>query len=113
MAGASAVAGSSRAELNYPSGIRFDSTGAMYILDTNNYRVLRWSVGDTFGIIVVNGRGAGSTLDKIGLSYALCLDNQNNVYVSEAGNHRVTKWIAGNNTIGRLVNDSFFSLSLN
>jgi serine/threonine protein kinase, bacterial len=92
--------------LNNPYGIRFDSLGAMYILDTNNYRVLRWPLGNTFGTVVVNGRGAGSTLDRIGVSYALCLDNQNNIYVSDAGNHRVTKWIAGNNTIGQLVNDS-------
>lgn len=81
----------------------------MYILDTINYRVLRWPLGNTFGTVVVNGRGAGSTLDRIGVSYALCLDNQNNVYVSEAGNHRVTKWIAGNNTIGQLVNDSLLA----
>lgn len=79
----------------------------MHILDTNNYRVLKWPVGDTFGTVVVNGRGAGSTLDKIGVSYALCLDTQNNIYVSEAGNHRVTKWISGNNTVGQLVKDSF------
>lgn len=78
----------------------------MYILDTNNYRVLKWALGDTFATIVVNGRGSGTTLDKIGVSFALCLDNQNNVYVSEYGNHRVTKWLVGNNTIGQLVNDS-------
>ena len=103
IAGVSAAYGSSRAELYYPSAIHLDSSGAMYILDSNNYRVLKWPVGDGFGTVVVNGRGSGTTLDKIGLSYAMFVDNQNNIYVSEYGNHRVTKWIAGNNTIGQLV----------
>lgn len=80
-----------------------DPSEIMYILDTNNYRVLKWTIGDTFGTVVVNGRGSGSTLDKIGISYGMFVDSQNNIYVSEYGNHRVTKWIAGNNTIGQLV----------
>lgn len=76
----------------------------MYILDTTNYRVLRWQLGDQLGTIVVNGRGSGTTLDKIGSSYSMCFDNQNNVYISENSNHRVTKWILSNNTVGQLVN---------
>ena len=76
----------------------------MFILDSSNYRVLKWQLGDQLGSIVVNGRGAGSTLDKIGISYAMCFDNLNNIYISENGNHRVTKWALSNNTVGQLVN---------
>lgn len=75
----------------------------MFILDTSNYRVIKWQLGDQIGSIVVNGRGAGSTLDRIGISYAMCFDNLNNVFISENGNHRVTKWSLSNNTVGQLV----------
>lgn len=103
VAGVATAHGTSRAELNTPSAIQIDAYQVMYILDTNNYRILRWPLGDQFGTVVVNGRGTGTTLDKIGISYDLFVDNQYNIYVSEYGNHRVSKWIAGNNTIGQLV----------
>lgn len=79
----------------------------MYILDTTNYRVLKWQLGDQLGTVVVNGRGSGTTLDKIGTSYAMCFDNQNNIYISEYSNHRVTKWPLSNNTVGQLVSYFF------
>ncbi|CAF2697913.1 unnamed protein product [Rotaria sp. Silwood2] len=103
VAGVTNSSGTSLAQFNSPSAVAFDSNGIMYILDTFNYRVLKWTLGDTFGTVAVNGRGSGTTLDKIGVSYAMFIDYQNNIYVSEYGNHRVTKWIAGNNTIGELV----------
>ena len=75
----------------------------MYILDAHNYRVLRWQLGEAFGVIVVNGRGSGTTLDKIGLSYSMYVDMFYNIYISDQGNHRVVLWTAGNNTISRIV----------
>jgi hypothetical protein len=76
----------------------------MYILDTSNYRVLKWNLGDPFGTVIAAGHGNGAALTQIGTSYAMCFDNQNNIYISEYSNHRVTKWINGNNSMGQLVN---------
>lgn len=103
VAGVTGTAGSSRAELNNPSAIFVDPNNNMYILDTNNFRVLRWQLGESFGTVIVNGRGSGSTLDRIGLSYCMFVDMQYNIYISDQANHRVTFWTAGNNTISRIV----------
>lgn len=103
VAGVTSSPGSTFAQLYNPSAISIDANDFMYILDTTNYRVLKWKLGDQLGSIVVNGRGSGSTLDKIGASYAMCFDNLNNIYVSEYGNNRVTKWSLSNNTVGQLV----------
>lgn len=78
-------------------------SGTMYILDYNNYRVLRWQLGDPLGYVVAGGRGSGSTFDKIGTSYGLFIDSQYNIYIGETGNNRVTKWAAGNTTASLLV----------
>jgi sugar lactone lactonase YvrE len=85
-----------------------DQNQTMYILDTSNYRVLRWQLGDTFGTVIAAGHGSGSLLTQIGTSYAMCFDNQKNIYISENSNHRVTKWTNGNNTVGQLVTLFFF-----
>ena len=103
VAGITGSAGSAFAQLYNPSAISVDSHDTMFILDSSNYRVLKWQLGDQLGSVVVNGRGSGSTLDKIGTSYAMCFDNQNFIYISEYGNHRVTKWPLSNNTLGQLV----------
>lgn len=91
------------AQLNNPSAIFVDRNDGMYILDTSNFRVLKWDIGEPFGRVVVNGRGSGATLDRIGTSYAMFVDNQFNIFVSENSNHRVTKWFNGNNVAGQIV----------
>ena len=103
VAGLSFNAGAGFSDLNYPYAIALDLNSTMYILDTTNYRVVKWLYGQPLGFAVVGGRGLGSTLDKIGTSYALYLDDQSNIYVSENSNHRVTKWTAGNTAFGVLV----------
>ncbi|CAF3628500.1 unnamed protein product [Rotaria sp. Silwood1] len=75
----------------------------MYILDNSNSRVVRWLSGEPLGFTVAAGHGYGSTLDKIGTSYAIYLDNHSNIYISEYSNHRVTKWFNGNHTSGVLI----------
>ena len=103
VAGFSLGSGPSRSELYNPTAIYVDLTGSMYILDSLNYRVLFWRAGDPLGTIIINGRGSGTTFDRIGRSYAMFIDGQQNIYVSENANNRVTKWFYGNNTISLLV----------
>jgi hypothetical protein len=82
----------------------------MYILDSYNYRVLKWTVGDPLGYIIVGGNGAGAAFTQIGMSYGIFVDSQLNIYVSEYGNQRVTKWTNGNTTAGVLVRFYYHSM---
>lgn len=107
VAGFNLGAGSGYSELYNPMAISVASNGTMYILDSSNYRVLRWLPGEPVGVAVVGGRGSGTTLDKIGVSYAMFLDARQNIYVSEYGNHRISLWTSGNNITGVLVSDYF------
>lgn len=75
----------------------------MFILDTNNYRVLIWQVGEPLGYIVAGGNGYGSTLNRLGSCYALFVDSQYNVYLSDNDFHRVVVWRVTNMTSGQLV----------
>ena len=106
VAGFSLSAGSSRSEFNNPTAISVTPNGTMFILDRDNYRVLRWQLGDTFGTVIAGGRGLGALFTQMGTCYSIYVDNQYNVYVSENSNNRVTVWFNGNTTSGRLV--SFF-----
>ena len=103
VAGFTIGSGSSRSELYCPTAIYVDPFGAMYILDSYNYRVLKWQNGEPLGTVIVGGRGSGTTFDKIARSLAMFVDSQYNIYVSEYANNRVTKWFNGNTTAGVLV----------
>ena len=75
----------------------------MFIMDTLNYRVMKYLPGQPLGFAVAGNRGSGTTLDKIGTSYGIYLDDQLNIYISEYSNHRVTVWLNGNTTAGSIV----------
>ncbi len=80
----------------------------MFILDTSNYRVLKWQLGDPLGYIVAGGNSAGALFNQISTSYSMFIDNQLNIYVSDAGNNRVTQWLSTNTSSGILVKNLLF-----
>ncbi|CAF1683762.1 unnamed protein product, partial [Didymodactylos carnosus] len=94
--------GYGRSELYNPYGIFVSSNQTMFILDTTNYRVLKWQLGEPIGYVVAGGNGNGGAFTQIGASYSFFVDDQYNVYVSENGNHRVTVWFSRNITAGAL-----------
>lgn len=103
VAGSSGTLGSSRSQLNYPSAISVSSNQTMFILDTNNFRVLKWKLGDPMGYIIAGGNGNGGAYTQMGYSYGISVTSSYDVFVCEQTNHRVMKWFNGNNTAGILV----------
>ena len=75
----------------------------MYILDTSNCRVLRWSPGDPLGFLVAGDGNCAATLNRITTSYGMFVDSSSNIYISDFGNHRVVLWTPANTTYGTLV----------
>ncbi|CAF4113824.1 unnamed protein product, partial [Rotaria magnacalcarata] len=103
VAGSTGSPGSTYSQLYNPYAIYVDSNRAMFILDTTNYRVLKWQFGDPRGFLVAGGNGAGAASNQITTSYAMFVDAQSNVYVSEYSNHRVTLWLSTNTSYGTII----------
>lgn len=80
-----------------------NSNNVIYVLDSLNYRVQQWSLGQAMGVTVAGGRGQGAAYNQISTSYALHVDAQSNVYISDCGNNRIHFWAFGNTTAGRMV----------
>ena len=91
------------AQLNYPVGIAYDSSGNLFVADSTNYVVRRIDhiTGDisifagtnaTFG----DSLGGGvATSAQIGIVAGLVIDTSNNVYVSDRSNNVVWKITSG------------------
>lgn len=69
--------------LNYPRRLAVDSTGQLYIVDTNNDRVQRCSFGESWTCSTF-----GSGLNK---PQGIGLDSTDNVYIADSNNSRVVK----------------------
>lgn len=100
-------------QLGATLGVAVDATGAVYIADTNNNRVLRWSAGGTIDTIAGTGTfdstgdGGPATAATLKQPFALVLDPQGNLYVGEYGGYRVRR-IDKNGTISTFAGTGQF-----
>jgi DNA-binding beta-propeller fold protein YncE len=87
--------GSGNHQLNRPYGVCVSKkTGAIYIADTSNNRIQRWSPGATSGVTIagiVGTSGTDSTLLNAPAAVALS-PNETFLYVSDNYNNRVQRF---------------------
>ncbi len=92
----SADAQGSAAKFAYPRGLVVDSTGAVYVADTQN-QVIRRVTADGFAItfagkMLVDGSSDGALLDaRFRVPSDVAVDAPGALYVSDTGNHRIRK----------------------
>lgn len=88
-----------------------DGSDTLYIADSGNNRILKWLPGDSSGILVAGGRGAGSNTTQLNSPKKVCVgddDDDENIYVADSGNHRV-QYFDDESFIGQtLVDNSAF-----
>lgn len=89
-----------RAQLNAPQGLAFDTAGDMYIADTQN-QVVRMVTASTGVITTVAGNGKpgldgdyGPPLQaKLHLPTTVALDNSGNLYICDSANNAI-RWVS-------------------
>ena len=85
------------ASLNHPRGMVFDSSGAMYVADTDNYRVRKIAPNGIISTVAGNGGmgafgdGGPATGAMFSDVMAVALDGAGNLYIADASNHRVRR----------------------
>ena len=80
--------GTGKGEFDSPHGIAADRPGNIYIADTNNGRIEKFSPSGVYiASLGVKGTGYG----QLGEPNGLAVDSAGNIYVADAFNHRVQK----------------------
>src|ERR1041385_2134294 len=89
------------ASLNHPRGLAIDSTGSVYISDTDNWRVRRVSPAGIISSVAGNGSygAAGDGSMAISASFSdvtgIALDAAGTLYIADASNRRIRKVTPG------------------
>jgi len=102
------------ADLNTPWGLAVDSSGNVYVADSDNHRIRKVTVGGIIstiagtGVAGYNADGIQATTAQLNTPSGVTLDSSGNVYIVDRSNHRVRKvaingiisTIAGNGRAG-------------
>ena len=81
--------GSSSGQFNNPYGVAVDGSGNVYVADTGNNRIQKFTSG---GAYVTQWGTAGSGNGQFSNPYGVAVDGSGNVYVSETINNRIQKF---------------------
>ena len=76
-------------------GLAMDHQRFLYVSDTEQDEVRRYTIGDNNAIVVAGGNGEGSQLNQLNHPTYLFVGEKPAVYVSDNENHRVMKWNKG------------------
>jgi len=81
--------GSGDGQFNEPGGLAVDSEGNVYVGDSQNSRVQKFSAGGTF---LLKWGSSGTGDGQFGLSGGVAIDGASNIYVADQNNHRIQKF---------------------
>ena len=89
------------AELNYPTGIAFDSSGNLYIADHINHRIRKVDTSGNITTIAGNGTlgdtgdSSAATSAELDSPCGVAVDSSGNVYIADTLNHVIRKVAGG------------------
>ncbi len=76
-------------EWNFSSGIDIDSSGYIYVADTGNHRIQKFSPDGTF---ITKWGTQGSSNGQLSFPSGIDIDSSGYIYVADTGNHRIQKF---------------------
>jgi len=94
--GVTGVPGDDNLHFNIPGRIAFDSSNALYVMDSSNYRVqkctssdewVNWTCTKFFG----GTYGSNPSLGQLGWALGISIDSSDNVFIADGSNYRVLK----------------------
>src|SRR3989449_788659 len=90
--GVSSKYGTDNSHFSYPQGVALDSSGNIYVVDTYNHRIQKFSSSGQY--LSTLGMSSEFGTDNAHFCYpaSVALDSSGNIYVADSGNERIQKF---------------------
>ncbi|CAF1030207.1 unnamed protein product [Adineta steineri] len=100
-------------QLYNSQGIFIDNDKSVYIADSLNHRIVKWTMNSKTGQIVGGGNGKGNKNNQLYNPTNIVFDKKNNSFIiSDGGNNRVVQYSDKNQTNQQILISTFFCLGL-
>ncbi|CAF0743561.1 unnamed protein product [Adineta steineri] len=84
-------------QLSCPQGIFIDNDKSIYIADSFNHRIVKWTLNSNTGQIIAGGNGKGDQHNQLCRPKDIIFDKKNNSFIiSDWGNKRVIRYFDQN-----------------
>ncbi len=91
-------------QISHSEGVFIDDDQTIYVADTDNERIVKWTSGATKGQVVAGGNGKGNLNNQLDIPRNVIIDKQNDCFIiSDYGNRRVVRWPRQNGTRGETI----------
>jgi hypothetical protein len=89
VAGITTYYGTALNQLWSPQTLIVDTNGNMFIVDTGNDRIMRWTIGASSGMIIAGTGISGTQAYQLNSPYSISFDSNGSLFVSDWGNNRI------------------------
>ncbi|CAF3794169.1 unnamed protein product [Rotaria magnacalcarata] len=86
------IFGSDASQLAHPYGIFIDETETLYVADSSNHRIQRWSKGASSAVTVAGTGHYGASLSQLNVPRDIMVDSNKYMYIVDHGNRRILRW---------------------
>ena len=93
VAGFTGYYGNGLNQLWNPTSITLDNNRNMFIVDSNNNRILQWAIGSSSGMIIAGDIYYGTTSYLLGSPTNIDFDSSGSLFVADTANNRIQKFL--------------------
>ena len=92
-------------QLNHPKSIYVDDNNqCIYIVDSENDRIVQWKFDTKVSEVVAGGNERGNRMDQLSQPTDVVMDKKtDSLIICDQGNRRVMRWPRRNGTNGRII----------
>jgi hypothetical protein len=108
VAGITSYYGNGLNQLWYPQTLMIDNNQNMFIVDRGNYRIMKWTIGASSGMIIAGDITSGTQSNQLYYPMNINFDSNGSLFVADTTNNRIQKFLISCRKLNLYIFDLLF-----